>query len=693
MALPVRTDVAAIPVTQYQPGMPPYVPPLQVDPRVQIHLPEITSAAMNELGAKAYSNPTRLFAYNLYSESYWQNPRFAELVKFIADMLILGMNKGHVPSPHQGIYDAVSQSLTLLTSSLVFEYPDLKSITQPQLVDSAMQNLQVLNNLKQEISSMYQQQGKPMYPPAGYPQPNYPQPQQTQYPVPVDMYGRPIQYPPQMPQLPPGQSYPAMTDQYGRPVYQPQMQPVGQPTYPQQQPQPMGYMPQMSPVAAQQFPKQAGGRWNNATPQGQTNTFTQVPAAAPPAQDTFTRTHAKTTYPNAVIDNAADNQVAVNKVPTEADWKSSLSQPYLTNFDSNKHVRSFQLDHNNTVVETINPIGEEEMDRNQHMTVLAGLYDLDTTARQEIVGQETFNVVNVTKPLIDKTTSAPVIINDHITDTMWIDNHLEAVIVEAKFQHMLYVAKNKGCNVYTFQSVVTNPDLSLDDVSGIARNLSIATTLTSLASNMKSVAKATATMFPQNAETPTVELPGAMVYLARIDKMLTKLVNDFLVNGLSIEHLSIDSFSEDVGTLRKYLTNKYGTAYGTAFERFDKLAMASLFLPMDDAVCGRMTDNLLDDRTEGLDIHVNFIPVIYNITFVDLMDKEMGISVKPCSAEMIRQDLSPMLFHIAESIFNSDDIANQRALHNLLVTRDGEMYRLHEGYLGNDCYLVSKHDC
>lgn len=652
MALPVRTDCVLIPVAQYPPGQPPFVPNIQVDQQIAPLLAEITSAIINELGQKAYANPARIFIYNMMVSNFFNNQQFIDVVKLVTDALLLNASKGLIPNPYQGLYDTVNQIITLVSSNALFEYPELKSICAPALVEAAMQNAQVFNNMKQEIFAMHNQHHRqPQYPhhpqPPQYHQPQYPQP--PQYPAP--------QYP-QPPQYQNQQQYP-QPPQYPHQGHYPQP-----PQYPRLVPQPFQVQQQ----------NLGGGRWTSqhAVSGDTVQSFgnnSQPQASATDQSRFFSRTvnseAVETTF------TAPENFVAA---PSEKDWKSTLSQPYRTLVTNQfkKHYRISGPDA--SVFEIIEQ--DNTMDRSKHALVLDS-YQL----KPERVVQVEHAVE--TLRLVTKTVDDPIDYNEYIRKTWYADSFLSPAIFEGKLQQALHAEKDDGCEVFRFYTTVLNPVITNQDTTAICAELHAAPSFVAIARKMKSISMAAEQLNGGN------KLPSEIVYLMKVDKMLTELINEFLTHKLSLSKLSIESFVDDIASLSGYLESKYGEIYSTALAKYETDTISSLFFPVDESIGSVACETLSDGEP---DINISFIPVNYSITYLNLLDKELGIKMKACDCEalLIAEGVTPMLFKVAESLYMNQNELEASTLHNLLITQDDFVYKIHRGYLGRDCFLLSR---
>ena len=165
--MPVCTSQPIVPIVQYDPNMPPYVPTIPGVPvEVQHLVGTVAAQVCNEVGLKAFANPARMACYNILVNNYWQNNEFCEVVKLILGYLYISYLKGTYRMPDHGVNDCVGSILILYCSNIILMYPEVKSTVDPQLHNAALQNASTFNNLKAEIINMYNNGGSGGY----YPQ-------------------------------------------------------------------------------------------------------------------------------------------------------------------------------------------------------------------------------------------------------------------------------------------------------------------------------------------------------------------------------------------------------------------------------------------------------------------------------------------------------------------------------------------
>ena len=647
--LPYRTDVATTPVVQYPPGQPPAMPNVVANPLVAPYLAEIASMAVNELGLKAYVNATRLFAYNALSDNNWRNPRFDKLVEFICDVIVSNISAGKISSAQQGMQDTVSQCVTMITSAFIFEFPDLKLNLPPAILDAAIQNVQVLNDLQTKINT---NKGMNMYPQ---------QPMQPMQPQPQNAYGQAVPLQPTV-----------FYDQYGRQcTYDPQgravliqAQPMGQPLVPQQgypQQMPMGY-PQQMPM--QQLANQAAGRWAQNQPGGQSfGTPTAFAANPQPVQQSPAYDRYNRTTPQLVQQPEQPAPEPVKEL-TGDDWRPSEEQYYRIAYDPTRYRAIYRRSPSGNVIEEI----EKIMDREKHRTVLGGV-NLPPQI-EELVVEE------AVKAIEKRASYKPVPLETK--EGLLMTNFLDEVINDGNVSRL---EADHDC--YRVIAQVCQPVVQREDVQELLQSFSQCKDLTTLCHRVKAVGLAL-----DNWQS----MDDKLDYLLRIDNFLTDVVNSFLSNELSLDKLSIDSFCEDYLELRKYLGKTYGDRHALALQAFDKEAMAGLFQPINTDMKDTLESNVMCDTNE--EVFVSFIPHIVTITYVPLRSREL--TVMRGNARMLQADSQPVLYNIAESLFvqKTGVLESIEATYHYVVSSDGVRYKLHKGRLSQThaaaCYLVSK---
>ena len=155
--LPFSAEYPICPPTQFPSNNPPFVPQLQVLQEGLPLIPHIASVIANESGILSNQSPARMFCFNMLASNGWQNNAYADVIKLAVDSAILKSRMGISNTPLAVAVDAAREVLTLYTSMLVMNYPELSQFMQPQQVQAAAANYNVYNDLLNQIGNMYAQ--------------------------------------------------------------------------------------------------------------------------------------------------------------------------------------------------------------------------------------------------------------------------------------------------------------------------------------------------------------------------------------------------------------------------------------------------------------------------------------------------------------------------------------------------------
>lgn len=631
MPLPVSPEFPMVPFSQFDPSNPPAVPQVQVLPVTGHMIPMIAAAVANEATIRANAHAARMFCYNLLVNNYWNNQEFAEVVKLTADYLALQYHKGHLRMPESGVQDSANQVLTLYTSSLVFLYPDLKAIVAPKVLDASFGNVQTLNNLKQEISSMYSNnpghghggfQGghvggyahTSMYPqghghghPGVVPHGNYPPHLQGGvhpghmghpgfHPGPAFHHGGGFQgghgggfgSPP----APTGLHGAATTSRLGNDLSsevanlrqdrfftRPQRQPEVEPRREEQR-----YVRQETPV----------------------------PAPAAPAAQTKAPTH-------LVIDKGSEMDRAKHQVPF-------LGESYLT--DSQTRGRWFTESTEAMIQER--PTQEEEPPQHLHTSLL-------------------------------------------------MEPCLETAIITGRAIQMEHQKQDSGKNVFRVFAFTATPMICIENVQGYVDNLREATSFTSLVVKLKSMAASLATKTENQQYTDHV-----ISFLNQFNNLITDLINDFLRTKLKLT-LTIDDFTDDYSDLVDYLQKKGGSLFMQALARFEGETILSVLEKLSTQHVQEMTALFnIDDA-----IYSTVFPVNYSLTYTFMNAKELGYKLGK-DPVVIDQATAPSLYKIARSLEAQKKDMEITTMHDLLITADNVRYKLSRNYAADGEFLICK---
>lgn len=638
MALMHNAQYPEVPLLQYAPGNPPFFPQVQCPPMLAPYVAVIASLAANEASMKATQNPARMFTYNLLAANNWQNQAYTEAVWLCCMVLDSGMRKGAYATVEQGLEASVAQTMSLFTSRIIFENHELKSIIDPTIVHGAMQNIGTLNNFMQEFTT-----GMPVQ-------------QQTQYPQ---------------------QGFRTAPNQQA-------IQTFRYPQHNQNQP-PALYSRYHGTV-----PNTQAAQNTNPAIGSNTSIFSNTQSASegsPTDQSRYFRAR------QAPQETPAQHVPVNQEVScTKMDWRPSAMQPYLSMVDPRSHAVSY-VRRNGDVVEIIQPIQENDMDRGKHAIVLLGnTYPLDGVIRNELMEANVATLSMVTSSdIIDaKATgdgSAELMeINEHIYTTTLVDTFLEFSLFAGRLKQTQYQNRHASCNVYRCFSTIFKPLVTKEMYRGYLENLSSTTSFVKLAQALKAQSAALTELLEGDVGYDKEDADDLALYLNAIDLELTARINSFLANNLSLAGVTISSFMDDIASLRPYLEKKYSSRYSAALDQYEFAIVGGLLVDLSEDLERQLTEQLNED---GMDFKFSFIPTCYSFTYANVLSSELGISVGANESLLIRERESPMLFKIAHSLFRQQDAMDMVPAHNLLLTQDQKTFKLHKGYLSVDSYLIS----
>ena len=642
MALPARIDTILAPIVMYAPGSPPAQVMINTISELQAYVPALASALANDASGKSGANVARTLAYNMLTSNNWNNQEYTKAVQLAADILMLKLRKGNLQAPYMGIEESAEQASSFYSSELTAIFPELRSYLSPQAIDAANQNMGVFNEVKREINSImhgYNPQYSNQHPPQYQPpvDPRYQQP-----PFGIDQRtGFPMEQPGQYQGNPPMPMYDSYT---GRPISR-------------------------GPVNTYQPAGSSSDRWSEA--------MTKLdPSRFPPATDSRygndTRTYGSQEEmpPQGNIFKMA-HPIAENKTYKASDWKTTPAQKYRTMIPSEGAKAVYML--KDTAITEIIEIGEGAMDREKHKLVLVGNHELDNSSRQQAFVKDIakFNKVTVNEVRESLNTTERVDLDCYLHKVVMMEPTLEDLILNTRIAH-----RREKTALYRSYCIIGNLEVCDEDYRSVIETLKTSKTFKQLAYSVK---------FMISGGSINVD---KLFYINQVNKILTKLINSFIGNNISIKGLIIEDFSEDIESLEDYLHNKYGKEYSNAFKSFEAESMEAMFDNCND----EMWDFLISSLKHAEDtMSLNLIPVPCTITSVSMSSSELQVNVIGTDPLLIRESLYPELYVIAKSIFDHSSVSSLSTLENILVTQDGCKYRIYRGYLENNAYLIGNY--
>lgn len=646
MSLQSLAEYPHTPLLQYDALNPPFVPEVRTIPEAYGIVPLLCSVIANEATNKADAHAGRMMFYNLCSDKAWNNDYFKTVVQLVTDIVTLRIVRKHIRSPEQGISDAVSQGVTSLVSLLFVQYRELRGMVKPEVLNAAEQNIQSFQNLQQELASMqnttqgYGHMNTMAHPHMShggqFPQVNGYHPNQQPMHVPHGpAVGQPFQTPQGwFMQTPNGATIQVVHN--------------GQGWVPMQQ-----QMPMQQHYQQPQVPMTTNYGNHSTFAQGHSNYGGHAPAGNQTVGGRFS---------GAGSSHSADVQ---QRQPVRDIRNVHLEAPVVTPVNVapvEKAVSKF-----------LEIEGGTEMDRAKHRVgVIASNYRFSSENRNA-------NYATAVEKLCKtRVTSAS---EDLFVDVnIAAEINVDAAITCGQIKQIERQKHDSSVNAFRCFMSVCAPVISTVDISGYMARIAESEDFDLVAKNMTSIAKAL-----EISMEDTTTSDAVATFLHHIDSQLTNLVNVFLTESLQLE-ATIDSFAEDISGLGEYLFRTKGHLYSDAYRNFETAVMSMMFQELDSEVQQDLADKLNLDET----MHVAFMPINYCLTYVPLTARELGYKVGN-KVVAIDHDIAPSLYWLATSIAgHTKQIGDFATLVNLIITSDGQRYRVRRNPMRSEEYLINK---
>lgn len=660
-----NTAKPIVPILLHDPQMPPVVPSCSLEGIPQEILQysgQIAVTIINDAGSKAHGNAARMYCYNALSDNGYSNPLFQEAFDLTVGIIGLNVKKQPYSTMNvlQHLRGAVEQSLTLLTGALLFREPELKSLVAPRLIDAASQNVPVLNDLQQEIHSMFA--NTPMQP--GYQTNtgmsvnvgvmNGPQgpvlavqfaSNNTQY-FPIGNFnGQPFvsinnqQYP----ISPTQQGVMMMVNNNWMPaaaIFSQMMQSQMQQQYQQQSMYPQQSMPGNFGMGGGMPNVQQSDRYSGGT-------FAKPQAGGNPLDQ------------GQFIDHRYNDLPAIETKPVQQ--VKQVVQQQVVQLDETTEAEGFK---------TLKLKGEVMGSSEIH--ILGNTFSLNGVVRQ----QEVRDALSTMGTIINGVDDDCDVI--HPNQIYAVD--IEEAIRSGKIEQLSRANSNNA--LYRTFGYAINPIITKHKVlTQFINKLRKSMTVTEIANRLRSMGEAL-----NSPEYEKKEASEIAVILAAIDRYLTDLANNYLSINMynGSKEIVISSFTEDIADLPKYLLRTRGQNFASAFNAFEKTVVESL-----NAVVSSAEDSLIESLDLPDELSAICIPLGFSITYTCLTRNEFGFELKKDPVIIDRQ-VAPELYKICETLGRHKRSMDAYTLNDYLITSDGERYRLYENAISDDMYLIEK---
>ncbi|BAW19065.1 hypothetical protein [Ralstonia phage RP31] len=196
----------------------------------------------------------------------------------------------------------------------------------------------------------------------------------------------------------------------------------------------------------------------------------------------------------------------------------------------------------------------------------------------------------------------------------------------------------------------------------------------------------------------------AASYIGKIrDPLARKLVNDLLTQAVNRATdcemgvgIRISDFSEDGPAIVAAVEQHYGALFAEKLRATQTAILQNNVhvVPATDPTAVHHAQAVLisegnEELSDAVLARVLFLQRNICAVWVNYTDNELAIGVPTKGAAVIQADSLGALHQIARSTFEKA-IGNQPNSEQFLITKDNVRYRLHQGMLNKDCFLLSK---
>lgn len=636
-------------------------------------LPEVVVRAAvvvaNIATQSAGQNAARMFYYNCLSENGWRSNYFNEVVDLAVGMSVVMATQNVVQHPMQAIDRCAGDAVTLLLSKYILEFRELGSLCSQEQVAGAGQNMGSLNDQYMRIAQLRQAPAQQAYPQGAYPQ-GYPQ---------AGAYPNSGAYSSAIPV--PG----------GRPAYPAPQGNLAYGGYPSG-----GAYQGSSNVSLGSGSGQPDDRY--AQRGAPNDRFAQSAAVTRPVPGPVEPSLSQAAYytprgTNTTTAPQSAGPVSPAQTSTEysvKNWRPSPKQYYRAAYSLDEYEATYTK-FGDIIIENLNPIGEEEMDRRAHTLVLGST---PVVARQEVITRLTSESAEMKKAIDDVRMGASEETELKVAEYVWpkilLSSWLEDLIFSGK-QHQRDVQKEQAENsVFRCFAVLTKPYATpLDFNELIFKEAGVTKFKTFL--EVKELIidiNRKARVLAQEEGSISQSL---IAFGVELNRRMTKMLNAFLKYNLSLESVELDDFIEDIADLRDYLKKSFSSAYAEALDRYEYDTVPELFKTQLQGFETEQRMNLVeigkDGEVDGAD-NVTFLSAAYSLTYLDALSSELNLNVGK-EGLLIKESISPVLFNAAKSLFCKKEWLGIIPTEHLLITSDNVIYQLRKGYMGHESYLIS----
>lgn len=719
--LPVPFDQIVGQPMQFSPQNPPHCPQSvvaigQLAPQA---VPIVAAALANYISQRAARDPVCTFVYNQQSQNNWCNNNWEQSVTVVYYYMAIALEKGFYTDFQVALQEGVQRYVQMLSAMAIATYPQLRQLVSPQMVEQASKVLPEIEQMMQQIDQRlrsgavgampggYPQQ---QYPQQGFPQQGYPQQQMGSFSMGMPQGMMPGAMPATNPWIAGQMPYQTMAYQNQLMQQANQQRSVFQSGMPQPQSmaafttagssqvltnqfktatvnlaaekykdipakpfQPVEIAPAKTEL--QQYTGRGSSRYVDPQPVQQAPQETQVLNMVGPQLFQL----GPNEDPVKKIENNKSWLLAACKwkVDPKADmkdyWRPTAIQPMIPHVNVFTHVlvavetglSGHGLSKILYVVCNPNEVGldRQDMDRIRHQLQprWKETYEPSTNNTQ---GQETTTVTKAEPPA-----PPPEKLEGILDDLNLIELNMSSI--EEAMTMTRYTHEQLKGGV----SRSSRADVTLKHVFVSAKDHMPFLTRLEKFTTFKEVADAMKKYVAEDAE-------GNTLFIKKLDRYLTKHLNDVLMYNMSLPKVSVDSFMDDAGNLLGPIEQAFGSYFSNILKEREKEFIQRILKPVEYTDIQVNVVNSDDDTEIENDKGTKVFGLNQNVvvTYLDIMSKDLLIGEAINQPRVVYRDNLPQLYDVIDEIANK--LKDRPIVKSIILTKDDAIYEVVEGYAG-----------
>jgi hypothetical protein len=617
---------------QYDVNNPPFTPNIQVSQWMQPYLRYLTGVMM-DLITKGAQGPLTVHFYNRMTANNWANPDFVMEVHNCADFVYLKTNGGQGTDPGNAIIRLVPAYLSLRS------FYELKLNQQLwQFVDPADQASMQQSHFtfEQELAAINQLRTGGVAP------------QGVAVPIGQPMMGN------------------------RQPSY-PQAAPMGG-----MMPQPMQPQYMSAPVGVAGRGPAAGRDYGNSAP----NVAAPAPVAAMMPMAAPVMQAAPQPAPVAAPAPAQQGQlVEMGK----ATWNPSEEMPYPMAFNPVTTKMFYVIENGKTIPQPVkNEIDMINYERHSITSMFGHVPDNLPVVKDN--GEIMRNVTEAVRAAEQEAANVDEE-DSRIEEAMGLKNiltvtSLDAAIQDARIEMLSKIDRGHPPMVFQAYANVYAPIIHAESQYALLNKFADSSSYIELREKIRA---AGATAAPE--------------LLTEVILRSTALVNSILWHNLSImpSEITVDDFVQDLDPLLNLLKSNYSEKVQKAFLKNQAQRIKAMFnMPDVGTENGKKIHDLMSENSlttgwegrEGEAPELTFFGSTIRLSFLNVISHDLLLGGLTKVGNILTRQQMPALYELARQVLTANDHGLNVA-RQLVITKDGRIVELTEGYLVEGSYLVS----